>query len=75
MNHFKCKQQHLEVNPSSNGLPMGRKCEKTSSRIYTEKKSGILTETKLAPDYFKSYFKDASAFFISTICEHKALKA
>ena len=42
---------------------------------FIQKKSGILTETKLAPDYFKSYFKDASAFFISTTCEHKALKA
>lgn len=38
MNYFKCKQQYLKVNPSSNGMPMGRKYEKKLSTIFIEKK-------------------------------------
>ena len=48
---------------------------KKNSLQFIEKKSDILTETKLAHDYFYSYFKDDSAFFISKICERKELKA
>lgn len=51
MNYFKCKQQYLKVSLSSNRMPVGRKCEKKLPTIYREK-SDILTETKLAHDYF-----------------------
>ena len=38
MNYFKCKQQYLKVSPSSNRMPVGRKCEKKLPTIYREKK-------------------------------------
>lgn len=44
MNYFKCKQQYLKVSPSSNRMPVGRKCEKKTPYNLWRKKRDILTE-------------------------------
>lgn len=47
MNYFKCKQQYLKVSPSSNGMPMGRKCEKKLPTICREKVIFLLKQSWL----------------------------